>query len=43
MGYKRTHARILENNIGSIKLFESLGFKKTKKGRVGEWTYEKEL
>lgn len=41
MEYKRTHVRILENNFGSIKLFESLGFKKSKKGRVGEWIYEK--
>jgi RimJ/RimL family protein N-acetyltransferase len=43
MAYKRAYARIIENNIGSIKLFESLGFKKTKKGRVGEWVYEKDL
>lgn len=43
IGYKKAHARILENNIRSIKLFESLGFKKTKKGRENEWIYEVNL
>jgi RimJ/RimL family protein N-acetyltransferase len=40
IGHKRTHVRIRENNIGSIRLFESLGFKKVKEGGVGEWIYE---
>lgn len=43
MGRKRVHARILEDNIRSIKLFEALGFKKAKRGRVGEWIFEKVL
>ena len=38
-GYKGGQANIMKDNIASIKMFESLGFKWIGEGREGEWLY----
>ncbi len=43
MGYRNAHARIMKNNLRSVRLFESVGFKRKEEGRKGEWIYEIEL
>jgi len=42
-GYEKVHTTILKNNERSIRLFESVDFKRTGEGREGEWTYEKNI
>lgn len=39
-GYRYTHTTIMDNNQASIKLFESVGYKKIGSARLGEsWYY----
>lgn len=38
-GFKEAQADILKDNIASIKMFESVGFRKAGEGRDGEWLY----
>jgi RimJ/RimL family protein N-acetyltransferase len=42
-GYKYTHTTVLESNTRSVKLLESLGFKKLGEARKGEIWVTKEL
>ena len=39
-GYTKTHTTILKSNERSIRLFESVGYKRVGEGRPGEWAYE---
>ena len=38
-GFKEAQADILKDNIASIRMFESVGFRKVGEGREGEWLY----
>ena len=40
-GYTAVHTTILKYNMRSIKLFESIGFKKIGEGREGEFAFER--
>ena len=42
-GYVKVWTTILKDNERSIRLFGSVGFRRVGEGRVGEWSYEKDL